>query len=106
VVVQKRISDNTLVLAFDTPETPLLYCTTARLLSLSFTNQPVLGSRSILARPRYRAPASPATFETTDSGEAVIRFDAPQRALTPGQICALYDGEILLGAGVFAQIDD
>jgi tRNA-specific 2-thiouridylase len=28
----------------------------------------------------------------------------PQRALTPGQICALYDGELLLGGGIFEDI--
>ncbi|HRJ47269.1 MAG TPA: hypothetical protein PKY38_07905 [Opitutaceae bacterium] len=31
-----------------------------------------------------------------------MTFDQPQRALAPGQIMALYDGERLLGGGVFA----
>jgi tRNA-specific 2-thiouridylase len=35
---------------------------------------------------------------------AILEFDQPQRALTPGQICALYDGENLLGGGVFEEI--
>lgn len=32
-----------------------------------------------------------------------ITFDIPQRAITPGQIIALYDGEVVLGGGVIAE---
>jgi tRNA-specific 2-thiouridylase len=31
-----------------------------------------------------------------------VRFRQAQRALAPGQVMALYDGEQLLGGGVFA----
>jgi tRNA-specific 2-thiouridylase len=37
-------------------------------------------------------------------GRALVTWHPSQRALTPGQICALYDGEVLLGGGVFAEI--
>jgi tRNA-uridine 2-sulfurtransferase len=36
--------------------------------------------------------------------EAELEFVEAQRALTPGQICALYDGDRLLGGAVFAEI--
>lgn len=32
-----------------------------------------------------------------------IAFDTPQRAITPGQIIALYDGDVVLGGGVIAE---
>lgn len=32
-----------------------------------------------------------------------ILFDTPQRAITPGQVCALYDGDRVLGSGIIAQ---
>ena len=41
---------------------------------------------------------------STDDSTLLVRFAKPQRALTPGQICALYDGEVLLGGGVFEEI--
>jgi tRNA-specific 2-thiouridylase len=34
-------------------------------------------------------------------GGATIRFREPQRALASGQILALYDGERLLGGGIY-----
>ena len=34
-----------------------------------------------------------------------ITFHKPQRALAPGQICGIYDGEQLLGGGIFESID-
>jgi tRNA-specific 2-thiouridylase len=39
-----------------------------------------------------------------EGGRALVEWDEPQRALACGQICALYDGEILLGGGIYAEI--
>jgi tRNA-specific 2-thiouridylase len=36
-----------------------------------------------------------------DDNRAKVTFDKPQRALSPGQILALYDGEQLLGGGFY-----
>jgi tRNA-specific 2-thiouridylase len=56
------------------------------------------------ARPRYRAPRVPIDFTRRVDGAAEMIFSSPQRALAPGQICALYDGPRLLGGAVFAEI--
>ena len=58
----------------------------------------------IEARPRHRAPRVPIEFTRRDDGTAEIVFAEPQRALAPGQICALYEGLRLLGGAVFAEI--
>ncbi|MFW6353224.1 MAG: aminomethyltransferase beta-barrel domain-containing protein, partial [Verrucomicrobiota bacterium] len=49
----------------------------------------------------YRDPSTRATFTPQPGGAASLRFAEPQRAIAQGQVCALYDGERLLGGGVF-----
>ena len=50
-------------------------------------------------RIRYRHTEAPATITTLASGRARIRFDEPQRAITPGQATVFYRGEEVLGGG-------
>ncbi|MEM1443806.1 MAG: tRNA 2-thiouridine(34) synthase MnmA [Verrucomicrobiota bacterium] len=105
VVVEKRAESNELVVAFDEPDTPKLYATRCRVGSISVTNRPLAEAGDLLAQPRYRCEATAVTAEQVDETTAEITFAAPQRALTPGQICAFYEGEKLIGGGVFQSID-
>jgi tRNA-uridine 2-sulfurtransferase len=104
VVVEKRFETNELIVAFDRANTEGLYARRCRIGSLSYTNKILPERAKILAKPRYRAKAVPLFFEALECGTAVVEFDQPQRALTPGQSCALYDGERLLGGGIFEEI--
>ena len=54
------------------------------------------------AKLRYRQPEQPATAYPRVDGTVVLEFDAPQRAVTPGQAAVLYDGDVVLGGGVIA----
>ena len=107
VVVAKREDTNELVVGFDEQETPHLYAQRCVVTDITFINEPFAdGDSDLLAQPRYRTPAEPFTLESFDSaaGRAEMRFHEPQRALTPGQICAFYQGNRLLGGGVFTEI--
>jgi tRNA-specific 2-thiouridylase len=57
----------------------------------------------IEAKIRYRHRAAPARLAREEGGALVLRFDEPQRAVTPGQSAAFYRGEILLGGGIIAS---
>lgn len=105
VVVGKRAEDRALMVAFDGPEAPGLFTNELRVHSLSWIGEPVAGPRLIEGRVRYRDPRVHLEFVPEDGGRAggsaTIRFREPQRALAPGQVLALYDGERLLGGGIY-----
>ena len=44
-------------------------------------------------------PALATIYPTSDSARVEIRFDEPQRAVTPGQGAVFYDGDLVLGGG-------
>jgi tRNA-uridine 2-sulfurtransferase len=48
---------------------------------------------------RHRSPDAAATVEPLPGRRARVRFEAPQRAVTPGQAAVFYDGEVCLGGG-------
>ena len=48
---------------------------------------------------RYRSRPADASVLLSPNGVVFIRFDTPQRAVTPGQAAVIYDGEKLLGGG-------
>ena len=104
VVVEKRFDSNELIVAFDRPDAEGLYARRCRVGSLSYTNKALPARSTVLAKPRYRAKPARVLFEAIDERSAILEFDAPQRALTPGQVCALYDGERLIGGGMFEEI--
>ena len=52
-------------------------------------------------KTRYTAREAPAEVTPLDNGmRARVRFDAPQRDITPGQAAVFYNGEIVMGGGV------
>ncbi len=56
----------------------------------------------VQARIRYRGVPAAAAVEIED-GTATVRFEEPQRAVTPGQAVVLYDGERVLGGGTIIK---
>ncbi len=50
---------------------------------------------------RYTAREVPALVMPLEGGmQARVRFDAPQRDVTPGQAAVFYDGDLLIGGGI------
>lgn len=101
VVVSKDFEKNQLVIAFDRPDSPGLWGEAFQLERINWVNQPIQQDRPLQARVRYRDPPVEAHFKPKDDHRADIHFAQPQRALAIGQVCALYDGDKLLGGGFY-----
>jgi tRNA-uridine 2-sulfurtransferase len=54
---------------------------------------------TVRVRLRHRAPLVEATVEARADDTIRLRLSAAQRAVTPGQSGAVYDGDVLLGGG-------
>jgi len=63
------------------------------------------GPLTVHAKIRYNMQPVPATVEPGDNGSIVLRFDEPQRAVTPGQSLVMYEnaGESVLGGGTIQR---
>lgn len=55
------------------------------------------------AKIRYRMTEQPCTVCPNGDGTVRVVFDAPQRAVTPGQKVVFYDGDIVLGGGEITE---
>jgi tRNA-specific 2-thiouridylase len=54
-------------------------------------------------RVRHRAKEAPGTVHPRGDGSARVCFDAPVRAVAPGQSCVFYDGDVVIGGGVLKK---
>lgn len=102
VVTGKDEAKNQLIVAFDRLTEPTLWGSRFEIESLSFlSHSPPDKSMNLLGKARYRDPSVALLYRPISETKAEVLFDAPQRALTPGQVLALYDGERLIGGGTY-----
>ena len=102
VVTGKNETENQLIVAFESRNEATLWGTHYEVESLSFlTKHPPIEPVHILGKARYRDPSVSLLFRPLGNSRAEIVFDQPQRALTPGQVLALYEGERLIGGGTY-----
>jgi tRNA-specific 2-thiouridylase len=64
--------------------------------------QPPATGFACTAKFRYRQADCPCTV-IMEGPSVRVKFGEPQRAVTPGQYCVLYDGEICMGGGVIGS---
>ncbi|GAA3900823.1 tRNA 2-thiouridine(34) synthase MnmA [Halomonas cibimaris] len=99
-VAQKDLSRNVLV-AVQGKHHPLLYSDSAATEPMEWiAGHPPAAEGRFRAKTRYRQNDQPCTLVTRTDGGVDVRFDDPQRAVTPGQSLVIYDGDICLGGGV------
>lgn len=99
-VVDKDVATNRLIVAQGTDH-PSLYAQALNVEQVHWiTAAPSRWPLRCEARIRYRQPRQWATLAVTADGGLEARFDAAQRAITPGQSIVFYHGEYCLGGGI------
>ncbi|MBS0288268.1 MAG: tRNA 2-thiouridine(34) synthase MnmA [Proteobacteria bacterium] len=103
-VVGKDIKENILYVTQDENH-PWQYslCTFATDLHWVST-QKMQGTFACTAKVRYRQQDQSCTVTVQDE-KALVHFDTPQRAVTPGQSIVFYDGPRCLGGGIIQGTD-
>ena len=82
-----------------------LFATTLRATDWNWLPFPALCEpMRVMAKARYRHTEQPATVYPEENGFARVVFDAPQRAMTPGQAVVLYNGDMVIGSGTITEI--
>jgi len=102
-VAAKDLERNVLV-AVQGKHHPLLYSDSLSTEAMDWVaGTPPAAEGRYTAKTRYRQADVPCEMRVTADGGVAVRFDEPQRAVTPGQSLVLYDGEICLGGGVIRE---
>jgi tRNA-specific 2-thiouridylase len=95
-VTEIRAATNTVVVG----ELDELHRSTCQLDDVNFVSIAELtGPLRVLARIRYRAEPAPAEISPAEDGKVLVRFDEPQRAVTPGQAVVFYHDDVVVGGG-------
>ena len=103
-VVDKDLARNELIVA-QGEDHPLLYSRAAELEELTWVDAPPCPEGQeirLTAKFRYRQPDQPISLVWLGE-KARLRFDLPQRAITPGQSAVLYRGDECLGGGIITS---
>ena len=57
------------------------------------------------AKFRYRQQDIPVTVDILEDGNLHIVYDYPVKAVTPGQVAVLYQGEVCLGSSIIGKTE-
>lgn len=99
-VAAKDLERNVLV-AVQGKHHPLLYTDTLMTETMDWVaGEAPRAEGRFTAKTRYRQSDRPCFVTTRADGGVEVRFESPQRAVTPGQSLVLYDGDVCLGGGV------
>lgn len=97
-VVGKSMERN-VVTVIQGDDHPMLYQSEIRVKELSWVGEPPTLPLRCTAKVRYRTQDTPCTITALSEVEVCVRFDKPERAITPSQSIVFYQGETCLGGG-------
>ena len=102
-VAAKNVQQNTLVVV-QGDQHPLLFSPTLSAQQLNWiSGEPPGFPLRCMAKTRYRQADQACSIEFVNTDTCEVRFDVPQRAVTPGQSVVFYSGDECLGGGIITR---
>ncbi len=102
-VLEIRPESNTVVVG----ERSLLGSRHCRVIQPNWISIPSLARQlRVRAKIRSRHPAAISTITPMEDGSVEVLFDSPQPAISPGQACVFYQGEIVVGGGWITRLSE
>lgn len=102
-VADKNIRENTLIVV-QGHHHPALLKSHLRAGQLHWIDHPPPGlPHRCRAKVRYRQQDQACTIERLKADNAIVGFDRPQRAVTPGQSVVFYQDDVCLGGGIIEE---
>lgn len=102
-VCKKDVKNNILYVATD-DESEFLNSDEAIINNVNLFNEKIIDGTHINVKFRYRQEDKGVTLYNLENGDIKLVFDEPYKAVTPGQACVFYDGEICLGGGLIDKV--
>ena len=101
-VASKDIKKNILYVASG-EENEYLLSTRCTVKQLNFITDKPKEGQHLFAKFRYRQEDKGVTIHFVNDDCIELIYDAPYKAVTPGQAAVLYDGDVCLGGGLIDQ---
>lgn len=99
-VIKIDVAENKLVVSFKQDS----FSRKCSVLHINWIQKPPKESIRVQTRVRYRHKAACSKLILSGEKSAVIEFETPQAALTPGQAAVFYSGDEVLGGGWIADV--
>lgn len=96
--LDKDLDNNTLIVGQGSQH-PLLFTDSLAASDINWINGAPEQSFQCWAKTRYRQPDQHCWVSRIDNGSCEVRFEQPQRAVTPGQSVVFYLDDLCLGGG-------
>lgn len=102
--VAKKDLERNVLIAVQGIDHPLLFSQGLKANQFNWIlDAPIASEFHCMAKTRYRQPDQDCFVKVLDNGEIEVKFDQPQRAVTPGQSAVLYKDDVCLGGGVITE---
>lgn len=100
-VVEKNIQTNELMVGHE--DDPRLWSSTVVVTERQWSGAVYTLPLEASAKLRYRQPDQPCVITKNETGDILLHFTSPQRAVTPWQIAVVYKDDLLLAQGVISS---